>query len=137
MTDIHKAPPAPGVFSSPRAPDEAWLAKAEPESAIDPDLPIVDPHVHFWHHGDFKYFVQEFAKDVAASGHNIEANVFVECSTMYRATGPDHLKPVGETEFAVGQAAIAASGRYASTRCAAIIGFADLTLGDQARDCLD
>jgi len=131
-------PTGAGVFGSPRVPNEEWLAKAEPEAPLEPDLTIVDPHVHFWHHGGNRYFVEDFAKDVAASAHDIEATVFVECSTMYRASGPDHLKPVGETEFAVGQAAIAASGKYTQARCAAaIVGFADLTLGSLARETVD
>lgn len=138
MAATQELAPAPGVFTSPRAPDEAWLAKAQHEDAILPELPIIDPHVHFWHHGGYRYFVEEFAKDIAASGHNVESTVFVECSTMYRASGPEHLKPVGEVEFAVGQAAMAASGRYTQARCAAaIVGFADLTLGGLARETVE
>ena len=46
-----------------------------------------------------------------ASGHNIVSTVFVECGTMFRAGGPDALRPVGETEFAAGIAAMSASGQ--------------------------
>jgi predicted TIM-barrel fold metal-dependent hydrolase len=122
------------VFGATRAPDEAWLGLAAPESAIDPGLSIVDPHVHFWHHkSGYKYFLEEFARDVAACGHRIEATVYTECGSMYRSDGPAHLKPVGETEFAVGMAAMAASGKYTATRAAAaIVGFADLTQPDLA-----
>ena len=121
-----------------RAPNEEWLAKALPEDAIDPALPIIDPHVHFWVlPSGYSYFVDDFAKDVAACGHNVEATVFVECNTMYRKSGPQHLKYVGEVEFAVGMAAMAASGLYTSTRAAeAIIGFADLT-SVEAAETLD
>lgn len=122
-----------------QAPDEAWLAKAPPEAAIDAAMPIVDPHVHFWHHkSGYKYFVEEFGRDVAASGHNVEATVYIECGSMYRSRGPDHLKYVGETEYAVGQAAMAASGKYTkSLGAAGIVGFADLTLGGRTRDTID
>jgi predicted TIM-barrel fold metal-dependent hydrolase len=134
------APPRkPGVFGATQAPDEQWLARAAPEAPLEPELPIVDPHVHYWHHkSGYKYFVEEFARDVAASGHKVEATVFVECNAMYRAHGPEHLKPVGETEFAVGQAAMAASGRYTSCRAAArIVAFADLAQGERTREALE
>ena len=28
---------------------KAWLAKRPAESALEPDLPIIDPHHHLWH----------------------------------------------------------------------------------------
>lgn len=126
------------VFSGPRPPNEQWLRKALPESGIEPDLPIIDPHVHFWvlPSGE-KYLLEEFAADVASCGHNIEATVFVECNAMYRKGGPTHLQPVGETEFAVGMAAMAASGKYTVTRAAeGIVGFTDLA-GNRVADALD
>jgi len=127
------------VFSGPRPPNVQWLNKALPENTLDPDLPIIDPHVHFWLLGNgCKYFLEEFAIDVAACGHNIEATVFVECNAMYRKEGATHLQPVGETEFAVGMAAMAASGKYTATRAAeGIVGFTDLTLGDRVAETLD
>lgn len=127
------------VFTATRRPDEDWLARATPEPAIEPELPIVDPHVHFWHHHTgYKYFVEDLARDIVASGHNVESTVFIECNSMYRASGPAHLKCVGETEFAVGMAAIAASGKYTACRAAAgIVAFADLTLGELTQETLD
>lgn len=125
-------------FTTLHAPDDAWLARAVPEAAIDFGLPIIDPHVHFWTFPDgSRYFLDDFALDVAACGHNIEATVFVECNAMYRARGPDHLRSVGEVEFAVGMAAMAASGKYTSARAAeGIVGFADL-LDHHASETLD
>ena len=42
------------------------------------------------------------------------------------------MRPVGETEFVAGIAAMSDSGGYGPTRVAAgIVGFADLTLGDR------
>ena len=126
------------VFSRSRAPDDAWLDRAAPELPIEPDLPIVDPHVHFWHRGAHRYFVEEYARDVAASGQPIEATVFVECQSMYRQGGPEHLRAVGETEFAAGMAAIGESGRYGPTRVAAgIVAYVDLRLGARSREALD
>lgn len=131
--------PALSVFTATRAPDEAWLARAPVEAAIEPELSIVDPHMHFWDHKTgYKYFVPEFARDVAASGHTIDATVFIECHAMYRASGPEHLRWVGETEFAVGMAAMAASGKYTSCQgAAAIVGYADLSLGARTRETLE
>jgi predicted TIM-barrel fold metal-dependent hydrolase len=118
---------------------EDWLALATTEPVIEPELPIIDTHIHLWHHATgYRYFVEEFAKDIGGCGHNIEAAIYVECNSMYRASGPSHLRPVGETEFAAGQAAIAASGKYTSTKIAAgIVGYADMMLGDQLDELLD
>jgi predicted TIM-barrel fold metal-dependent hydrolase len=118
------------IFSETQRPNDEWLARAIPEPVLEPDLPIIDPHLHFWHHkSGYRYFVEEFARDAVESGHNIEATVFVECNAMYRANGPEHLKSVGETEFAVGMAAMAGSGKYTKARGAAgIVAYADLTL---------
>jgi L-fuconolactonase len=123
--------------SAAKRPNEAWLARAQPEPPLEPGLPIVDPHVHLRDKG-FRYFVEEYARDIAESGHAIEAMVYAEGHAMYRAGGPEHLKCVGETEFAVGMAAMGASGKYTSTRVAAgIVGFADLTLGERTREVLE
>jgi predicted TIM-barrel fold metal-dependent hydrolase len=57
---------------------------------------------------------------------------------MYRADGPAELRPIGETEFVQGVAAMSASGGYGKIRaCAAIVGFADLALGDGVGAVLD
>jgi predicted TIM-barrel fold metal-dependent hydrolase len=72
------------------------------------------------------------------NGHNLVSTVFVECSSMYRANGPDNMKPVGETEFVNGVAAMSASGTYGQTRVSAgIVGFADLSLGDPVAAVLE
>jgi len=58
---------------------------------------------------------------------------------MYRADGPAALRPVGETEFVTGIAAMSASGRYGPTRVAAGIGRLSPTspLGDTSGAVLD
>src|ERR1700761_6403686 len=111
---------APTVFGRTQRFNEEWLALADAELAIEPATPIVDPHAHLWDRApNFRYFVEEFAADIRHSGHNIEASIYVECNSMYRSAGPDHLQCEGETEFAVGQAAMAASGKYTKARVAA------------------
>jgi len=117
-------------------PNAEWLAKRH-EAALEPDLPIVDPHHHLWERPDHRYLMQDLLDDTGA-GHNVIATVFVECMAMYRADGPDETKPLGETEFVNGVAAMSASGAYGATNvCAGIVGFADLTLGDRVASVLE
>ena len=57
---------------------------------------------------------------------------------MHSADGPEPLRPVGETEFVNGIAAMSASGEYGTVRIAAgIVGTADLRLGDAVAAVLD
>ena len=57
---------------------------------------------------------------------------------MFRADGPEEMRPVGEVEFVNGTAALSASGQYGKTRvCEAIIGWADLMLGAKVREVLE
>ena len=102
-------------------PDEAWLAKQAREAILEPDLPIIDPHHHLWDHLNHRYLLDELLADTG-SGHAITATVYIDCRSMYRADGPAEMKPVGETEFANGVAAMSASGIYGPTRaCAGIV----------------
>src|SRR6185503_17382104 len=64
--------------------------------------------------------------------------VFIEARAMYRADGPDEFKPVGEVEFVQGLAAASASGIYGPSRAAAaIVGHANLNLGERVADVLE
>jgi len=126
----------PTQFGRIHAPDEAWLAKHPPEPILEPDLPIIDTHHHLWERPDHRYLLHEFLAD-ARTGHNLVASVFVECRSMYRASGPEEMRPVGEAEFVAGMAAMSNSGAYGPARVAAgIVGFADLTLGDRVEPVL-
>ena len=60
---------------------------------------------------DHRYLLHEFLADLR-TGHNVVATVFVECHAMYRADGPEEMRPVGETEFVAGIAAMSDSGGY-------------------------
>jgi L-fuconolactonase len=109
------------------------------ELPLDPARPIVDPHHHFWDLRGWvdptaqlqRFMLPEVLQLIEASGHNVTHTVYAECGSMYRQDGPDALKPVGETEFVNGMAALSASGRYGARRIAAgIVGAADLRLGD-------
>ncbi len=109
--------------------DPKWWALRK-EEILEPALEIVDPHHHLWDRDDHRYLLDQLLADTA-SGHDITRSVFIECGSMYRADGPTEMKPVGEVEFVNGTAAMSANGRYGKSRlCAAIVGHADLRLGD-------
>jgi len=115
---------------------ETWTKQVN-EPALEPDLPILDPHHHVWDDERGRYLIHELAEDTS-SGHNIVATVFIEAGSMYRADGPAEMKPVGEVEFVNGIAAMSASGRYGKTRhCTGIVGHADLMLGDRVQPVLE
>jgi predicted TIM-barrel fold metal-dependent hydrolase len=117
-----------------------WLALTV-EEPLDPDLPICDPHHHLWDLRPARlaprYLLDEILADVQ-SGHNVVSTVFIECASMFKADGPEALRPLGETEFVNGIAAMSASGLYGPVRVAAgIIGTATLQLGDAVAAILD
>jgi predicted TIM-barrel fold metal-dependent hydrolase len=118
-----------------------WLALNQ-EPTLEPEIPICDPHHHFW---DFRtermpyqrYLLHELAADVNC-GHNVRSTVFIEARAMYRPDGPEELRPVGEVEFVQGLAAASASGLYGPCRAAAaIVGHANLNLGDRVQPVLE
>ena len=118
-----------------------WLALTT-EPTLEPDMPICDAHHHFW---DFelgripyqRYLLHELSADIN-TGHNVRSTVFLEVRAMYRSTGPEEMRPVGEVEFAQGLAAASASGLYGPCRAAAaIIGHANLNLGERVEPVLD
>jgi predicted TIM-barrel fold metal-dependent hydrolase len=117
---------------------KAWLGKRPTEAALEPELPIVDPHHHFWDTPERgRYSLPELLADISG-GHKVVSTVFIECRAMYRKEGPAEMAPVGEVEFVNGISAMSASGGYGPCRVAeAIIGHADLTLGARVREVLE
>ena len=100
-----------------------WLALTQ-EPTLEPEIPICDPHHHFW---DFRtarlpyqrYLLDELTADISA-GHNVRSTVFVEARSMYRRDGPEEMRPVGEVEFVQGLAAASGPGcspSYSPTTC--------------------
>ncbi|MBR0642855.1 amidohydrolase family protein [Plastoroseomonas hellenica] len=115
---------------------DAWLASRQ-EEILDPAQPIIDPHHHLWDRPGWRYLLDDMLADIR-SGHDVRATVLVQARAMHRAEGPEAMRPVGETEFANGVAAMCASGIYGPVRvCAGIVGFADLTLGAAVRPVLE
>jgi predicted TIM-barrel fold metal-dependent hydrolase len=115
---------------------EVWLERVE-EPILEPDLPIVDAHHHLWIRGDAPYLPREFAADLQR-GHRVVATVFAECHSMYRTSGPEALRSVGEMEFVAGIAAMSDAGAFGSPGvCRAAVGGVDLTLGSAVEPVLD
>src|SRR5437867_11436942 len=79
-----------------------WLALTQ-EPTLEPQIPICDPHHHFW---DFRterlpyqrYLLHELAADVTC-GHNVRSTVFIEARAMYRADGPEELRFCRKVRF--------------------------------------
>ncbi len=114
------------------------------EPTLEPELPICDPHHHFWDRRAERvpyqrYLLDELNADIYC-GHNVRSTVFIECRSMYghRDDGPADMRPVGEVEFVQGIAAASASGLYGPARAAAaIIGHANLNLGEKVAPVLE
>jgi L-fuconolactonase len=120
--------------------NQPWLAKVN-EKALEPELPICDPHHHLWdqrHEREQERYLLDEILDDLAGGHNVVSTVFIECGAMFKPDGPEAYRCVGETEFVNGIAAMSASGAYGKARIAdGIVGTVDLRLGDKAADVLD
>ena len=106
--------------------DQAWLDQVR-EEIVEPDLKIIDPHHHLWRHPDANYLAEELYRDTS-SGHRVEKTMYVQCGVEYRKDGPEHLKPLGETEFVVEQAR--EMERLGGSVIAGIVGRVDLQLDD-------
>lgn len=142
------------------SPAECGEGNTRSEPVLDPDLPIIDAHHHLWFQSQAaldaldpkddelgpltqnysfhpRYLFDELLAD-ATAGHNVRATVYIEVHSMYRRTGPAHLRSVGEIEFANGMAAMAESGTFGEPRlCAAIVGGVDLRRGATVRETLE
>lgn len=107
------------------------------EQIVDPALPIVDAHHHLFDRPALRYMFEDYQAH-AGLGHNIIGSVYIETQAMARADGPEVMKAMGEVEFASGVAALGASGQYGPRRvAAAMVGFADMTLGAGIAPFLD
>src|SRR5437660_12774917 len=110
------------------APNSAWVAKLS-EPALEPELPIVDPHHHLWQRAGNDYMFHDLLADTR-TGHNIVGTVFVDCHSMYRNEGQAELRCLGETEFAHSVPAMSTSGIYGRLRASAgIVSPVDLRRG--------
>ena len=117
----------------PQTPE--WYAAVQ-EDIVDPERPIIDTHHHLWENTSMwgRYVLDDLWADTE-SGHNIEKTVFIDCRSGYRTDGPEHLRPVGETEFVAGVAAASAERAGAAT-IAAIVSHANMRLGAAVEEVL-
>ncbi len=113
--------------------DKTTRPERTEENTLEPELPICDPHHHLWEYPDSTYLVDEFLADIS-SGHRVDKTVYVECKQKYRTSGPDQLQPVGEIEFVD---KITRSYQRNPAIAAAIVGYADLRLGNAVREVLE
>ena len=126
------------------------------EAILEPGLPIIDPHHHLW---DLRplaralkpplhpfmetligvpYYTFDHLLEDTHSGHNVIGTVFMECGAFYNRDLGEALKPVGEVEYVNGVAAQGASGLYGNFRpSAAIMGHADMHLGDEVKSVIE
>ncbi len=105
------------------------------EAALEPDLPVCDPHHHLWEYPGSTFLTSEFLGELG--GHQLTHSVFVECLQHYRNDGPEELRSIGETAW-VEQAAATTDAIAGTPRVAAgIVAFADLTLGDAVDGVLE
>jgi L-fuconolactonase len=109
---------------------EQWLQR-HGEDVLEPELPIVDAHHHFYDRPNWRYLSDEYRAD-ACSGHRVRASVYMQALTRYRTSGPEALEPVGETEY------VAKVTQGSAPRIAAgIVGHANLRSGAAVSDVLE
>ena len=54
----------PTQFGRIFRPDPAWLAKADPEPILEPELAIVDTHHHIWDMPGYQYLLYDLLADL-------------------------------------------------------------------------
>lgn len=108
---------------------EDWLVLSQ-EEVLAPGQPIFDCHHHLWDRPEGRYRAEELTADVCA-GHDVRASLYVQCTTGYRTTGPEALRPVGEVETVLDWT------RGSEHFPAGIVAMADLQLGAAVRPVLE
>ena len=86
------APPSPAPGSPVR---EDWLDRRK-EPALEPELPIVDPHHHLWVRPGWHYMLDDFLADVR-TGHNIVATDRSSDASSSPARIPIEMRSVSRT----------------------------------------
>ena len=104
------------------------------EEILEPERRIIDPHHHFF--DTIAAFPSYLLPDLKAdtAGHDVEKTVYLQCGEHYRASGPEPLRPVGETEWVDAIAKEAA--KTPGFRIGAMVGTTDLRLGAAVEEVL-
>ena len=115
----------------------SWLAQETPEAVIEPTLPIIDTHHHFWKNPSRRctYELHDLWADTD-SGHNVEKTVFIDSRSCFREDGPEHLKPIGETEYVI-KAAEESAYTPGKATIGAIVSHADMGLGARIEEVFE
>lgn len=113
---------------------EDWLRLAS-EPPIDPELPIVDAHHHLWDRPGRRYRITDMAEEIAESGHNVVATVYMDSGNGYLTDAPEALRSVGETTWVLDEARSLPRG---SPRFGlGIVSRTDFRLGESVREVLE
>ncbi|MEJ8848198.1 amidohydrolase family protein [Variovorax rhizosphaerae] len=118
----------------------AWQARADAEPALEPGLPIVDPHHHLFNTTtDALYYRREDMAQDLSSGHRVLGTVYIAAyGAGWRSDGPKDMRSVGEVERIVQLSAQPLATPQGPCRLAAgIVSDVDLTLGDSAAAVLE
>lgn len=116
-----------------------WHAGHRSEVALEPELPIVDPHHHLYGSASdrYRYLPEDLARDLGA-GHRVMGTVYLEAyGSGWHEHGPAELRSLGEVEMIL--RATREPLRTATGMCqvaAGIVSSIDLTLGQEAADIL-
>lgn len=128
--------------SFPRRSEDAraWHARSRAVAAIEPEIPIVDPHHHLFGSASdpIHYRLEDLCQDLA-SGHRVLGTVYVEAyESGWHPSGPEALRPVGEVQLIAGMTRSEVTTPLGPCRVAAgIISYADLTLGEAVDEVLE
>jgi len=116
-----------------------WHSRSASEPALEPGLPIVDPHHHlFGTASDKLYYRREDMERDLASGHKIVGTMYVAAyGPGWRTSGPEAMRSVGEVERIVSLSATPLNTPQGPCRMGAgIVSDVDLSLGDEVDEVL-
>ena len=117
----------------------AWHAGGDPEAAVNPNLPIVDPHHHLFNTlSDPVYYRMEDLADDMKGGHRVLGTVYVEgYNAGWRADGPANYRSLGEAERIVRLTQKPLAMLWGASRVAAgIVSNVNLAAGDDVAPVL-
>ena len=97
---------------------------------------IIDAHHHLYARPGLRYLVEDYIADIRRTGLDLRASVYVQARSNYLPDGPEHIRVLGETSFALAEGDRAEEAGFLGV-CAGIVGAADLTAGAAVRDILE